>query len=98
MEFKENSPSFFHSVKTTKEILTKHGFKELSEDHKLNLTHGNDYIVTRNGSSIIAFSIQESVFLQYGFLIIARHIDSPSFKIKENPEMAVEDHYIKLNV
>ncbi|MFR3098820.1 MAG: hypothetical protein ACLTNW_17535 [Mediterraneibacter gnavus] len=23
---------------------------------------------------------------------------SPSFKIKEKPEMAVEDHYIKLNV
>ena len=63
-----------------------------------NLTPGNDYFVTRNGSSIIAFSIPESVVLQNGFRIIASHSDSPSFKIKENPEMAVEDHYIKLNV
>ncbi|MFR5680788.1 MAG: hypothetical protein ACLTMH_09720 [Faecalimonas umbilicata] len=44
----------------TTEILTKHGFKELSEDQTWNLTPGNDYFVTRNGSSIIAFSIPES--------------------------------------
>lgn len=98
LEFIENSPSCFHAVQTTKEILTKHGFKELSEDQTWNLTPGNDYFVTRNGSSIIAFSIPESVVLQNGFRIIASHSDSPSFKIKENPEMAVEDHYIKLNV
>ena len=98
LEFIENSPSCFHAVQTTKEILTKHGFTELSEDQTWNLTPGNDYFVTRNGSSIIAFSIPESVVLQNGFRIIASHSDSPSFKIKENPEMAVEDHYIKLNV
>ena len=98
LEFIENSPSCFHAVQTTKEILTKHGFTELSEDQTWNLTPGNDYFVTRNGSSIIAFSIPESVVLQNGFRIIASHSDSPSFKIKENPEMAVEDHYIRLNV
>ena len=87
LEFIENSPSCFHAVQTTKEILTKHGFKELSEDQTWNLTPGNDYFVTRNGSSIIAFSIPESVVLQNGFRIIASHSDSPSFKIKENPEM-----------
>lgn len=32
LEFIENSPSCFHAVQTTKEILTKHGFTELSED------------------------------------------------------------------
>ena len=98
LEFIENSPSCFHAVQTTKEILTKHGFTELSEDQTWNLTAGNDYFVTRNGSSIIAVSIPESVVLQNGFRIIASHSDSPYFKIKENPEMAVEDHYIKLNV
>lgn len=64
LEFIENSPSCFHAVQTTKEILTKHGFTELSEDQTWNLTPGNDYFVTRNGSSIIAFSIPESVVLQ----------------------------------
>lgn len=32
-----------------------------------------------------------------GFHISAAHSDSPSFKIKESPEMAVEDAYLKLN-
>ena len=38
LEFIENSPSCFHAVQTTKEILTKHGFTELSEDQTWNLT------------------------------------------------------------
>ena len=33
-----------------------------------------------------------------GFQIIASHSDSPTFKIKEHPEMGVEGHYVKLNV
>ncbi len=33
-----------------------------------------------------------------GFQIVASHSDSPSFKIKTNPEMNVEEHYVKLNV
>ena len=54
------------------------------------------YFITRNDSSIIAFSIPEMEF--HGMRIMASHSDSPSFKIKENPEMEVEKHYIKLNV
>ena len=45
LEFIENSPSCFHAVQTTKKILTKHGFRELSEDQTWNLTPGNDYFV-----------------------------------------------------
>ena len=29
--------------------------------------------------------------------MVAAHSDSPTFKIKENPEIAVEEQYIKLN-
>ena len=32
-----------------------------------------------------------------GFRIIASHSDSPSFKIKENPELETDGHYIRLN-
>lgn len=98
LEFIKKSPSCFHAVQTTKDILIAHGFTELTEDQTWDLKAGCDYFVTRNGSSIIAFSIPETTLLQNGFRIIASHSDSPSFKIKENPEMAVEDHYIKLNV
>lgn len=32
-----------------------------------------------------------------GFHIVASHSDSPTFKVKELPEMVVEDKYVKLN-
>ena len=54
------------------------------------------YFTTRNGSALIAFSLPEGEW--NGFRIAASHSDSPSFKIKENPEMEAEGHYVKLNV
>ena len=47
-------------------------------------------------SSVIAFTIPEHT--DTGYRIMASHSDSPTFKIKENPEMAVENKYVKLNV
>lgn len=57
---------------------------------------GGHYFVTRNSSSLIAFSIPEKSI--DGYRILASHSDSPSFKIKENPEITVENKYVKLNV
>ena len=45
---------------------------------------------------MIAFTIPEHT--DTGYRIMASHSDSPTFKIKENPEMAVENKYVKLNV
>ncbi len=53
-------------------------------------------MVTRNHSALIAFTIPEKE--SWKFHIIASHSDSPSFKIKENPEIVVEKTYVKLNV
>ena len=33
----------------------------------------------------------------WGFHIAATHSDSPCFKVKESPEMGVENVYLKLN-
>src|SRR5699024_9208817 len=57
---------------------------------------GGRYYVTRNDSSLIAFTVPKRNMK--GMRIIASHSDSPSFKIKENPEMESDKHYIKLNV
>lgn len=60
------------------------------------------FYVTRNDSSLMAFQVpvkrkdQERPFWK-GFHIAAAHSDSPSFKVKESPEIAVEDQYVKLN-
>ena len=51
LEFIENSPSCFHAVQTTKEILTKHGFTELSEDQTWNLTPGIIPIKSRSAKA-----------------------------------------------
>lgn len=96
LQFIENSPTAFHAVKTMKDQLTAAGFTELQETKRWKLHRGGSYFVTRNDSSLIAFIIPQNEL--NGMHILASHSDSPSFKIKENPEIEVENHYIKLNV
>ena len=56
---------------------------------------GGRYYMTRNDSSLIAFRIPKGEVRR--FQIGAAHSDSPSFKVKETPEMGVEGHYVRLN-
>ena len=96
LEFIANSPTCFHAVQAMTDILSAEGFTELKENQKWHIENGGRYFVTRNGSSLTAFTVpfQE----MKGMHIIASHSDSPSFKIKENPELESEGHYIRLNV
>ena len=96
LEFIENSPTCFHAVQAMTDILSAEGFTELKENQKWHIENGGRYFVTRNGSSLIAFTVP--VHEMKGMHIIASHSDSPSFKIKENPELESEGHYIRLNV
>ena len=96
LEFIRKSPTAFHAVDTMKKTLAGNGFQELSEKELWSLTPGGNYMVTRNNSALIAFSIPEKA--PYSFHIMASHSDSPTFKIKENPEITVEKAYVKLNV
>lgn len=96
LAFSEKSPSCFHAIKNMKEILSADGFAELKEEDKWEITKGGRYFVTRNDSSIVAFTIPEIGFA--GYRIMASHSDSPTFKVKENPEMEVDHKYVKLNV
>ena len=86
----------FSCIDTMKKEFLANGFTALEENERWSLKAGGQYFVTRNDSSIIAFSIPENGF--DGMRIMASHSDSPSFKIKENPEIEVEKQYIKLNV
>ena len=94
--FIEKSPSAFHAVETMRQELENAGYHQLLESESWVLHRGGKYYVIRNGSSIIAFRIPAKGFA--GYQIVASHSDSPSFKIKENPEMEAEGHYVKLNV
>lgn len=95
LEFIRKSPSCFHAVGNIKEILKENGFSELSEGERWKIEEGGRYFVTRNSSSILSFVAPGRDFC--GFRIAASHSDSPSFKIKENPEMK-GNGCVRLNV
>lgn len=96
LAFIQKSPTCFHAVAAMKEILEAEGYGELREEDRWNLEKGGKYYVTRNDSALIAFAIPEEE--AKGYRIMASHSDSPTFKIKENPEMEAEGRYVKLNV
>lgn len=96
LDFIEKSYSNFHVIHNMKEELDKQGFTELFESDKWELQEGGRYYVSRNETSLIAFKIPKKEFT--GFHIMASHSDFPTFKLKENAEMCVEDQYVKLNV
>jgi len=96
LTFLENSPTSFHAVENMAARLRGEGFEELKEADCWSIEAGGRYFVTRNMSSLIAFRVPGKDFT--GFQIISSHSDSPTFKIKENPEMKVEGRYVKLNV
>ena len=96
LAFIRKSPTCFHAVAAMKEILEAEGYGELREEDRWNLEKGGKYYVTRNDSALIAFAIPEEE--AKGYRIMASHSDSPTFKIKENPEMEAEGRYVKLNV
>ncbi len=95
LAFIKDSPTAFQAVETMKNRFSENGFRELKEEEHWSVEKGGKYFVTRNHSAIIAFTIPEEN--TDTFHIIASHSDSPSLKIKENPEMA-ENGYVKLNV
>ena len=84
-KFISNSVSPYHTVATAKSILTECGYEELYEADEWELSDGGKYFVTRNGTSIIAFRAKKDAT---GFMIVASHSDSPSFRLKITPELS----------
>ena len=95
IHFIAKSPSPFHAVRGIKAALLYAGFTEIREEDTWQIEKGGKYVVTRNGSALMAFTVpQEGA---EAFHITASHCDSPTFKIKEDPEIA-DGPYVKLNV
>lgn len=94
INFIDRSPLNYFAVKNASEILEENGFKKVREDEVWELEKGK-YYTTRDDSALIAFEIGEDI--KKGFDIIGSHTDSPTFKIKSNPEMA-DIGFLKLNI
>lgn len=95
IHFIAKSPSTFHAVRGIKAALLYAGFTEIREEDPWQIEKGGKYVVTRNGSALMAFTVPEEG--AEAFHITASHCDSPTFKIKENPEIS-DGPYVKLNV
>ncbi len=95
LQFLEQSPTCFQAIENIRTSLLNEQYTELNEGEIWNLVPGEKYFTVRNESSIIAFRIPTEK--PVGFMITASHSDSPTFKIKENPEIYANG-YTKLNV
>ncbi|SKA73505.1 aspartyl aminopeptidase [Clostridium sp. USBA 49] len=97
IDFIYESPTAFHAVESVKKVLLDNGFKELKEEERWKFEKNGKYFVTKNDSALFAFILGSGSITKKGFRIIGAHTDSPSFRIKPNPEIISENAYIKLN-
>lgn len=96
IQFLNQSPTAFHVCSSAKELLKSNGFLELFEHEKWDIKNGGKFFVTRNSSSLIAFSIPSDDYK--GMLICASHTDSPALKLKASPELNEINGLVRLNV
>lgn len=97
LNFVDRISNAYICVEYIKELLINSGFEELYENgYWNNLIPGGKYFVIRNDSSLISFKIPEKESASK-FNIVSAHTDSPSFSIKNNPDI-FEKGYLKLNI
>ena len=84
MSFIKRSPTPFHAVSNMVSDLLNAGYTALDESIEWDLKPQGRYFVTRNGSSLIAFTVGES---SQGIRMVGGHTDSPCLKIKPTPEV-----------
>ena len=93
--FLKSSVSAFHAVKNLGDLLEGAGYAPLRESGSWKLQPGGRYYVTRNQSSLIAFSVPERGFAPA--MIVAAHSDSPVFRVKQRAELDGQGKYTLLN-
>ena len=96
LDFVNQSPTAFHAVAQAAAALRAAGFRPLEECEDWELLPGEGYFVTRNGSSLIAFTLPKGRLTH--FQLVCSHSDSPMFKLKPQAEDRAPGNAIRLNV
>ena len=87
--FLDASPTPFHATQNMSAMFANAGFTKLDEVEKWELEAGQKYFVTRNDSSVIAFTYPKK---DKNYLMVGAHTDSPNLKLKPNP--VIKEHGI----
>lgn len=93
IDFIQASPTPFHATAGLTRLLKNAGFMELDEAHRWRLDRGGRYLVTRNDSSLVAFSLGERNPAETGLRMLGAHTDSPCLHIKPQPDMVGSGYY-----
>ena len=97
LAFVGRSPTPFHAVASMQARFLNNGFTLLDERHEWKLHAGRRYIVTRNGSSLIAFIVGHHTVTANGIRMVGAHTDSPCLKVKPLAEIT-RSPYLQLGV
>ena len=93
LEFLRASPTPFHAVAEMVDRLKQAGFVQLYEGDSWQLQAKQGYLVTRNDSSIIAFTTGEESPVEQGIRMVGAHTDSPCLKVKPKPELHKKGYF-----
>ncbi len=97
LAFVGRSPTPFHAAASMQARFFDHGFALLDERHEWDLHAGGRYVVTRNGSSLIAFVVGRHAVTTNGIRMVGAHTDSPCLKVKPLADIT-HSPYLQLGV
>jgi aspartyl aminopeptidase len=82
VNFLNRCPTAFHVVESSKQLLREAGFSELKMSEPWKTAPFGKYFVTKNESTLVAFSVGGKYVNGNGFAIVGAHTDSPCLKLK----------------
>ncbi|PHH85435.1 hypothetical protein CDD83_416 [Cordyceps sp. RAO-2017] len=99
-DFLRENPTVFHTVDYFKRKLAHRGFQELpARDAWAGKVHpGGKYWTTRNGSSLVAFTVGKSYEPGNGVGMVAGHIDALTARLKPVSTRPSKAGYVQLGV
>lgn len=93
IDFIRRSPTPFHATAELRRQLLQAGFVQLHEADRWQLEPRGRYLVTRNDSSLIAFTLVDGELADSGLRMVGAHTDSPCLHVKPEPQMLVQGYY-----
>ncbi|MFP7755536.1 M18 family aminopeptidase [Thermodesulfobacteriota bacterium B35] len=79
------SPTPYHLTVNICDLLTSHGFTRLREAEPWDVKVPGSYVVVRNDSSLVAFTLDGEDPARSGLRMAGAHTDSPALKVQPDP-------------